>query len=200
MKENNNQKIIDYFKGDELATNVFIQKYKQQSDETPDDMHKRMAKEFYRIEQKYQKNELRDLPSAIYPGATEVHKRNYKLSKYGQEREDLTEEKIYNFFKDFGKIIPQGSVMSQLGNSQIGSLSNCFVLGTPYDSYGGIMKIEEEMIQLMKRRGGVGIDLSTLRPAETPTTNAAKSSTGAVSFMHRFSHGTREVAQSGRRN
>jgi ribonucleoside-diphosphate reductase alpha chain len=89
--------------------------------------------------------------------------------------------------------------MYQLGAKSIGSLSNCFVVGQPEDSYGGIFRKDEEMAQLMKRRGGVGVDISTLRPQGTSTSNAAKSSSGAVSFMHRFSNTTREVAQNGRR-
>jgi ribonucleoside-diphosphate reductase alpha chain len=145
-----------------------------------------MAKEFAKVEEQY--------------FATENVKDNWdKLSQYGKHRDPLTEKSIYKFFKDFKHIIPQGSIMSQLGADSIGSLSNCFVVGQPVDSYGGIFQKEQEMIQLMKRRGGVGIDISTLRPEGTLTTNAAKSSTGAVSFMHRFSNGTREVAQKGRR-
>ena len=122
-----------------------------------------------------------------------------KLSEYCKIRKNLYEEYIYNFFKDFKYIIPQGSIMSQLGSKSIGSLSNCFVIGTPEDSYGGIFQKDEEMAQLMKRRGGVGLDISTLRPKDTSVSNAAKTTTGAVSFMHRFSNTTREVAQNGRR-
>lgn len=180
------KKALEYFNGDDLATGVWQGKYALEGEETPDDMHKRMAKHFARIEEKYRK------------GACQ-HDNLENLSEYGKMRGFLGEEKIYNFFKDFKYIIPQGSVMSQLGADSIGSLSNCFVIGQPEDSYGGIFLKEEEMVQLMKRRGGVGIDLSTLRPEGTSTTNAAKSSTGAVSFMHRYSHGTREVAQNGRR-
>lgn len=184
--------LLSYFNGNELAANVWQGKYAQQGDGTPDDMHKRMAKEFARIERKYwleepSKHEVEDIPIIN------------KLSKYGSTREKLTQDKIYDYFKDFKYIVPQGSVMSQLGVESIGSLSNCFVIGQPDDSYGGIMQKDEEMVQLMKRRGGVGIDISTLRPEGTETTNAAKSSTGAVSFMHRFSNTTREVAQNGRR-
>lgn len=180
-----NNELLNYFKGDELSANVFLSKYAQEGDITPDDMHKRMASEFARIEDRYVKEE----------------RLNYglNLSKYGQDRERLTYESIYNLFKDFKYIIPQGSIMSNLGNKAITSLSNCFVIGQPTDSYGGICKKDEEMAQLMKRRGGVGLDISTLRPATTKVSNAAKSSTGAVSFMHRFSNTTREVAQDGRR-
>jgi ribonucleoside-diphosphate reductase alpha chain len=180
------RELIDYFEGDELASSVWLNKYALTEEVTPEDMHKRLAKEFIRVEKIYQKEEFLD-------------KKVLLLSDYGKGRPDLTEEAIYDMFKDFKQLIPQGSIMSQLGSSQIGSLSNCFVVGQPVDSYGGIFQKEQEMIQLMKRRGGVGIDISTLRPEGTVTTNAAKSSTGAVSFMHRFSNGTREVAQKGRR-
>ena len=178
--------VIDYFKGDELAAEVWQEKYALEGENTPDDMHKRMAKEFGRIEKSYQVEgvEIRNIG---------------KLSQYGISRENLTEDSIYNLFKDFKYIIPQGSIMSQLGAPQIGSLSNCFVIGQPEDSYGGIFQKDEEMAQLMKRRGGVGIDISTLRPSGAATSNAAKTSTGAISFMHRFSNTTREVAQNGRR-
>jgi ribonucleoside-diphosphate reductase alpha chain len=184
-----------YFSGDGLAATVWVDKYKngeegQPNDEaTPDNMHLRMAKEFARVDGNYQVAEVK---KAI-DGPLD-------LSLYGSNRKDLTVGGIYGMFKDFKQIIPQGSIMSQLGNNdQIGSLSNCFVIGQPEDSYGGIMLKDQELVQLMKRRGGVGIDISTLRPAETPTSNAAKTSTGAVSFMERFSNSTREVAQNGRR-
>lgn len=180
-----NKKLLEYFKGNELAANVWQSKYAAEGEESPEDMHKRMAKEFGRIEDKYIKQE-KDIDWS-------------NLSEYGKNRERLTYDRIYNLFKDFKYIIPQGSVMSQLGVESIGSLSNCFIVGQPEDSYGGIMMKDEEMVQLMKRRGGVGIDISTLRPEGTETTNAAKTSTGAVSFMHRFSNTTREVAQNGRR-
>ena len=176
------------FPNDELARSVWKSKYAQENETHYDQMHKRLAKEFARIEESYQKEELKN------------DSKNYKLlSKYGQERVALFEPSIYELFKDFKYIIPQGSIMSNLGNKAITSLSNCFVIGQPTDSYGGICKKDEEMAQLMKRRGGVGLDISTLRPATTKVSNAAKSSTGAVSFMHRFSNTTREVAQDGRR-
>ena len=187
-----NNELLNYFKGDELAANVFLSKYAQEGDITPDDMHKRMAKEFAKVEKKYQEKEKEDYEDASFQAIEH-------LSKYCTSRENLTEESIYNLFKDFKYIIPQGSIMSNLGNKAITSLSNCFVIGQPTDSYGGICKKDEEMAQLMKRRGGVGLDISTLRPATTKVSNAAKSSTGAVSFMHRFSNTTREVAQDGRR-
>lgn len=187
-----NKELLDYFNNDELAANVWLSKYAQEGDKTPDDMHKRMAKEFARIEIEYQIAE---------PSSKEYNQLLVKnqLSQYGHDRENLTEQSIYELFKDFKYIIPQGSIMSNLGNKAITSLSNCFVIGQPTDSYGGICKKDEEMVQLMKRRGGVGIDLSSLRPAKTLVSNAAKTSTGVVSFMHRYSNSTREVAQDGRR-
>jgi ribonucleoside-diphosphate reductase alpha chain len=174
----NEQKRNRYFNGDDEEI-------------TPDDMHLRMAKEFARVDSKYQVAEISKFISQKEPS---------DLSIYGLNRMDLTTKSIYQLFNDFQYIVPQGSIMSQLGNNeQIGSLSNCFVIGQPEDSYGGILLKDQELVQLMKRRGGVGIDISTLRPDRTPTSNAAKTSTGAVSFMERFSNSTREVAQNGRR-
>jgi len=187
------EKSIAYFNGDELAATTWMNKYAMKDDagdfveQSPDDMHKRMAKEFGRIEADYKlKYNLNG--SAKF------------LSKYGQEREDLTEEKIYKYFKEFGAIIPQGSVMSSLGNYyQLASLSNCIVVPELHDSYGGVFYTDQQLAQLFKRRCGVGVDISNLRPAGSKVSNAAKSTSGAVSFMDRFSNTTREVAQNGRR-
>jgi len=184
------RELLNYFKGDELAANVWLSKYAASGETHPDQMHRRMAKEFARIETNYGKTINADTLS--------------KLSDFGRWFEENfwnnnPEQSIYELFKDFKCIIPQGSVMANLGSKAITSLSNCFVIGQPSDSYGGIFQKDEEMVQLMKRRGGVGIDISTLRPKGTDVTNAAKTSTGAVSFMHRFSNSTREVAQDGRR-
>jgi ribonucleotide reductase alpha subunit len=178
-----NKELINYFKGDELAASVWLSKYANEGETTPDDMHKRMAKEFARIEDKYENQK----------------KVTGDLSKYGSTRNKLTEESIFDLFKDFKYIVPQGSVMATLGTNITASLSNCFVIGQPKDSYGGILQKDEQLVQLMKRRGGVGLDISTLRPNGTLVKNSAKSSTGAVSFMNRFSNSTREVAQGGRR-
>jgi ribonucleoside-diphosphate reductase alpha chain len=178
----------EYFNNDELAASVWEGKYAAEGENNPDDMHKRMAKEFARIEENYQ-------PHGKYDAG--IGEEN--LSEYGKHRDELTEESIYNLFKYFKYIVPQGSIMSMLGVDKIGSLSNCFVIGQPEDSYGGILQKDEQLVQLMKRRGGVGIDISTLRPSGTDVTNAAKTSTGAASFMERFSNSTREVAQGGRR-
>ena len=186
------EKLLHYFNGDELSANVWQGKYMQEGEVTPDDMHRRLAKEFARIEEKY----IDDMNMNCTFTVEEAYE---KLSKYGVERKDLDEEDIYNCFKNFKYIIPQGSIMSQLGAKSIGSLSNCFVIGTPEDSYGGIFQKDQEMAQLMKRRGGVGLDISTLRPKDTLVSNAAKTTTGAVSFMHRFSNTTNEVAQNGRK-
>jgi ribonucleoside-diphosphate reductase alpha chain len=167
---------IEYFKGDELAARVWANKYALKDsfgnlyEKTPDDMHHRLAREIHRIELKY--------------------------------KNPLSEELIYSVLKDFKYIVPQGGPMTGIGNDyQIASLSNCFVIGNDgsSDSYGGIMKIDQEQVQLMKRRGGVGHDLSHIRPKGTPVLNSALTSTGVVPFMERYSNSTREVAQDGRR-
>ncbi len=165
-----------YFRGDDLAAKVWASKYALKDsfgnlyEKTPDDMHRRLASEIYRIEQKY--------PNPV-PAET-----------------------IFEAFRDFRYIIPQGGPMTGIGNDyQIASLSNCFVIGNKgdSDSYGGIMKIDQEQVQLMKRRGGVGHDLSHIRPKGSPVLNSALTSTGVVPFMERYSNSTREVAQDGRR-
>jgi ribonucleoside-diphosphate reductase alpha chain len=167
---------IEYFKGDELAARVWANKYALKDsfgnlyEKTPDDMHHRLAHEIHRVEMKY--------------------------------KNPLSEELIYSVLKDFRYIVPQGGPMTGIGNDyQIASLSNCFVIGNDgaSDSYGGIMKIDQEQVQLMKRRGGVGHDLSHIRPKGTPVLNSALTSTGVVPFMERYSNSTREVAQDGRR-
>lgn len=162
------KELQNYFKNDDLAVSVWQGKYAQPGEKTPADMHKRMAKEFARIEQKY--------PNP------------------------LSEDEIFDLLNNFRYIIPQGSIMATLGTNKIASLSNCFVVGQPDDSYAGILQKDEQLAQLMKRRGGVGLDISTLRPEGAKVTNAAGSSTGAVSFMERFSNTTREVAQNGRKH
>lgn len=165
-----------YFKGDDLAAQVWINKYALKDSEgnlyelNPDDMHRRIAKEISRIEQKY--------PNS------------------------LSENEVFDLIKNFKYIVPQGSPMAGIGNPyQIASLSNCFVIGNDgsSDSYGGIMKIDQEQVQLMKRRGGVGHDLSHIRPKGSSVKNSALTSTGLVPFMERYSNSTREVAQDGRR-
>lgn len=166
----------EYFRGDELAARVWVNKYALKDsfgniyEKTPDDMHRRIARELARIESKY--------------------------------KNPMSEDEIFDLIKNFKYIIPQGSPMAGIGNNfQVGSLSNCFVIGldgSP-DSYGGIIKIDEEQVQLMKRRGGVGHDLSHIRPKGSPVKNSALTSTGLVPFMERYSNSTREVAQDGRR-
>lgn len=166
----------DYFLGDELAAKVWINKYALKDsfgniyEKTPDDMHHRLASEIARIENKY--------PNP------------------------LSEQQLFDLFAHFKYIIPQGGPMTGIGNNyQIASLSNCFVIGfnEESDSYGAVMKIDEEQVQLMKRRGGVGHDLSHIRPYGSPVKNSALTSTGIVPFMERYSNSTREVAQDGRR-
>ena len=181
---------LEYFKNDELAATTWINKYclKDKNgdylERSPDDMHHRMAIQFGRIESKY----------LISESSTD------NLSAYGKKREPLTTDKIYQLFKDFKYVIPQGSVMYGLGNNEvIASLSNCIVVPSVLDSYGGVCYTDQQLAQLFKRRCGVGVDLSELRPKDASVSNAAGSTTGAVSFMNRFSNTTREVAQNGRR-
>lgn len=166
----------EYFKGDELAANVWANKYALKDsdgyiyEKTPEDMHWRIANEVARIEQKYP--------------------------------DPLSSEELFGLFSRFKYIVPQGSPMAGIGNVfQVSSLSNCFVIGGDKnaDSYGAIMKVDQEQVQLMKRRGGVGHDLSHIRPAGSPVKNSALTSTGIVPFMERYSNSTREVAQDGRR-
>ncbi len=184
---------IKYFGGDELAASTWMNKYALRDrngnleEKTPDDMHRRMAREFARKEKEYLEKSSMNGNFAF-------------LSEYGQKRQLLNEEKIFELFKDFKYVIPQGSVMFGLGNKYVtASLSNCVVLPEIYDSYGGIMYTDQQLAQLFKRRCGVGIDISSLRPSGIGVNNAAGSTTGAVSFMERFSNTTREVAQNGRR-
>lgn len=176
---------LEYFKGDELAASTWRNKYAAEGEKNPNDTHMRMAKEFMRIEDKYHKN----------LGPIDWN----NLSHYGRHRDFLAQDNIFNLFKDFKYIIPGGSVMSGAGTGQLVSLSNCFVIGSPKDSYAEIMKTRSQQAQLMKRRGGVGYDLSQLRPRGARVNNAAKSSTGAASFMDVCSDITNEVAQNGRR-
>jgi len=184
------EKLLEYFNGDELAASAWLSKYAAPGEETPEDMHRRLAHKFWEIERQ----------RTFIEGMETDDRMLNALSTYGQNREDLSYDRIFEYFDKFKQIIPQGSVMAMLGREdKVGSLSNCFVIGQPKDSYGGIMQKDEELVQLMKRRGGVGIDLSTLRPSGTNVSNAAKTSTGAASFMHRYSNSTREVAQGGRR-
>lgn len=167
---------LDYFTGDELAAKVWVNKYALKDafgniyEKSPNDMHHRLASEIARVEKKY--------PNP------------------------LSEQELFDLFDHFRYIVPQGSPMTGIGNDyQIASLSNCFVIGLDgqADSYGAIIRIDEEQVQLMKRRGGVGHDLSHIRPKGSPVKNSALTSTGLVPFMERYSNSTREVAQDGRR-
>jgi len=167
---------LRYFQGDELAARVWVNKYAVKDsfgniyEKSPEDMHWRIANEVARIEAKY--------PNS------------------------LSSEELFNLLDRFKYIVPQGSPMTGIGNNyQVASLSNCFVIGVDgeADSYGAIFKIDEEQVQLMKRRGGVGHDLSHIRPKGSPVKNSALTSTGLVPFMERYSNSTREVAQDGRR-
>jgi ribonucleoside-diphosphate reductase alpha chain len=166
---------IEYFNGNELAARVFLDKYALKDNDlnilekTPEEMHRRIAREFARIEAKKFKN-------------------------------PLSEEEIFSYIDRFGKIIPQGSPMFGIGNIyQTISISNCFVVPSAEDSYGGICKTDEELAQISKRRGGVGVDTENIRPIHARTQNAARTSTGLIPFMSRFSNTIREVGQNGRR-
>ena len=177
---------LEYFKGDEFAASTWRNKYAAEGEQTPDDTHKRLAKEFARVESNYN-------------WKSNIDRAFSNLSNYGYVRPQLDEEAIYQLFKDFKYIILGGSVMSGCGTGALVSLSNCFVIGSPKDSYAEIMKTRSQQAQLMKRRGGVGYDLSQLRPRGAKVNNAARSSTGAASFMDVCSGITNEVAQNGRR-
>lgn len=177
---------LEYFKGDELAASTWRNKYAADREQTPDDTHRRLAREFARVESNYH-------------WKSDIDRAFSKVSNYGYSRPQLDEEAIYQLFKDFKYIIPGGSVMSGCGTGALVSLSNCFVIGSPKDSYAEIMKTRSQQAQLMKRRGGVGYDLSQLRPRGAKVNNAARSSTGAASFMDVCSDITNEVAQNGRR-
>jgi ribonucleoside-diphosphate reductase alpha chain len=163
-----------FFNGDDLAASVFATKYalcdkdSNYYETSPDDMHRRLSKEFYRIEAKY--------PNP------------------------MSENEIYELLKGFKYVVPQGSPMSGIGNThQIQSISNCFVIDSPHDSYGGICKTDQELVQIAKRRGGVGFDISSIRPKGLSTGNCARTTDGIELFMDRFSNSCREVAQGGRR-
>jgi hypothetical protein len=165
---------LDYFDGDQLACDTFISKYALRNEKgellevSPEMMHRRLAKEFARIEAKY-----------VNP---------------------MSEEEIFNLLKGFKYIVPQGSPMSGIGNEyKLQSLSNCFVIPSPEDSYGSILYTDQEQAQIMKRRGGVGFDISNIRPKGLPTSNAAGTTDGISVFMDRFSNTCREVGQGGRR-
>ena len=167
---------LEYFNGDELAARVWVNKYAVKDsfgkiyEKNPDEMHWRIANEVARIEAKY--------------------------------NNPMSSQEIFDLLDHFKYIVPSGSPMTGIGNDfQIASLSNCFVIGMEgkADSYGGIIRVDEEQVQLMKRRGGVGHDLSHIRPKGSPVKNSALTSTGLVPFMERYSNSTREVAQDGRR-
>lgn len=184
------QKLLDYFNGDEFAASVWKSKYASKTETTPDDMHWRLAKEFIRKEALYQKKEKQ-----LHINGTIAD-----LSLYGQSRENLTLEGIFSFFKNFKRIIPQGRVMAGLGVLEsYRSLSNCLRLPPPKDSYSSIMYTDTMLVSAAKRGCGYGVGLSNLRPEDTFVSNAANTSTGAPSFMGRYSYSTREVAQKGRR-
>jgi len=191
------QASLKYFGGDELATGVFISKYALRNTNgellelTPTDMHLRLAKEFARIENKYPNPLSEKEIFCLLADVDHIEKPRW-LS--------MTLDELAAESKGIGCVIPQGSPMSAIGNDyKTQSLSNCFVIDAPQDSYGGILFTDQEQAQIMKRRGGVGFDISTIRPKGLPTANAAGTTDGIGVFMERFSNTCREVAQGGRR-
>lgn len=187
------KKITDCFKGDELASEVFLNKYSLNKEETPDDMHKRMAKEFARIIFNYRDKITEDKIRNLSPYGQGF----FRLLKI-QTKEDL-QDMIHHYFKNFESIIPQGSVMSGLSSEKPVSLSNCFVLPSPEDTIESIVNTGRNAAQIYKRRGGVGFDISNLRPKGASVNNASSLSTGAVSFMPLYSMITEIIGQDGRR-
>lgn len=197
------KELLHYFNGDVMAADVWSSKYaiKDYSGELmeniPTEMHLRLAKEFAKIEVNYQEIEGKcpqiELDQLSLFGK-ELHKKRTQ-----QTYEDIVNE-FFFYFDKFSQIVPQGSIMSNLGNKYIfGSLSNCFGIAPPYDSYSGILRTDEHLVSLMKRRGGVGTHLNNLRPQESIVYNSARTSTGITLFAERYSNTTREVAQNGRR-
>lgn len=188
---------LEYFGGDELAASVFVSKYALRDstgnilEKTPSDMHLRLAREFARIEAKY--------PNPL--SEKEIFCLLADVEHVGvSERDGLSLEQLASKSRGFGAVVPQGSPMSAMGNPyKLQSLSNCFVIDSPQDSYGGILFTDQEQAQIMKRRGGVGFDVSTIRPKGLATANAAGTTDGIGVFMERFSNTCREVAQGGRR-
>jgi len=196
-KEEAYEASLKYFGGDELAASVFISKYALRDtsgklyEKTPSDMHIRLAKEFARIEAKYP-NPMSE--KEIFCLLADVD--HIDISK----RAVMSLEELASHSRGLGAVVPQGSPMSAIGNHfQYQSLSNCFVIESPYDSYAGILKADQEQAQIMKRRGGVGFEISTIRPKGIVTANAARTTDGIGVFMERFSNTCREVAQGGRR-
>lgn len=188
---------LEYFHGDELAADVFVSKYALRNlagellEKTPTDMHLRLTKEFARIESKYPNPMSEQEIFSLLADVDHIEE---------PRRLGMTLEELAAQSRGMGAVIPQGSPMSAMGNPyQYQSLSNCFVIESPYDSYAGILKTDQEQAQIMKRRGGVGFDISTIRPKGLVTANAARTTDGIGVFMERFSNTCREVAQGGRR-
>lgn len=187
------EQVLKYFNGDELATDVFLSKYSLHGEESPNEMHDRLAKEFARV---------------LWSEYGQTSHPTKHLSKFGEyfftnlwESNTFEDVVIYikSLFDNFKYIVPQGSVMSGVGTGAPVSYSNCFVIQSPEDSIESIMNTARDMAQIYKRRGGVGLDISNLRPNGSFVSNAAKTSTGSVSFMSLYSHITEVIGQSGRR-
>lgn len=206
MNNKISKELLEYFHGDELAASTWLNKYALKDDngnlieDTPDDMHRRLAKLFSSVEEKYPLlTSLKLVSTEFLPVGYTESKQYYKTSTYYKTRSKLDYDKIYNLFKNFKYVIPGGSIMAGLGSKSLISLSNCFVIKGPEDSYSDIMRVRTEQVQLIKRRGGVGYDLSGIRPRGAIVHNAAVTATGAASFMDVCSDITNEVSQEGRR-
>jgi ribonucleoside-diphosphate reductase alpha chain len=204
--------LLSYFNGDMMAVNAWQDKYQmkdptnpnQDVEPTPDSMHMRLAKQFARIEFNYIQTEVENAGKRIDDlsefGRRLFIKRQEQFKEFVTANKNRIVDELFSYFHRFNQIVPQGSIMANLGNKYVfGSLSNCFGIDPPLDSYGGIMLADQQLAQLMKRRGGVGTHLNTIRPTLSKVTNASKSSTGVPSFAERYSNTTREVAQEGRR-
>lgn len=209
--------LLEYFNGDTMAASVWADKYQMKDtngnavETTPADMHRRLANEFARVEYGYIEKEFEavQITEKIDEYSTTTHFNKIgELSPFGQQllnkrvhqsEQDIADE-LFSYFDHFKQIVPQGSIMSNLGNKYVfASLSNCFGIAPPNDSYAGICRTDQELLQVNKRRGGGGTHLSNLRFKNAAVSNAAKSSSGVVSFAERYSNSTREVAQEGRR-
>lgn len=186
------KQVLHYYAGDQFSSGVWEGKYALKNEKTPDDMHWRMTYKLGEIEHEYWTKDK------LHKDLSDFGKKLY--NELGSSDPEYINGWIFKYLNRYKYIIPQGSIMAMLGNTEaIGSLANCFTIPSPADSYGGIFKADQQIAQLQKRRGGVGTNLNTLRPEGSKVLNAASTSTGAHSFADRFSNTTREVAQGGRK-
>ena len=199
------QELLSYFKGDELAAQAWLNKYALEGENTPDDMHKRMALEYANVELKFLKEDeylSKKIPMLSDYGQQRFGDLKYLIDMQGTGKNaqyNIANNYILPYFHNFKDIIPGGSIMANLSKDSPTSLSNCFVLGQPEDTIESIFNFARDAAQLYKRRGGVGIDVSFLRPRNAAVNNASKTSTGSVSFMDLYSEVTKLIGQEGRR-